>query len=90
MHKHLCTRCGATIAEGDFDCDLDEDHDFELCDHCAELEEEMLFRLVLIRCDLCGAEDVVKEYPDEELEMPSGDCPESETRVHSWVRIPLE
>jgi hypothetical protein len=27
-------RCGALIGRGDFDCELDRDHDFGLCDKC--------------------------------------------------------
>lgn len=33
-HKHLCTECSAVIAEGNFDCESDSDHDFEICDGC--------------------------------------------------------
>jgi hypothetical protein len=38
-HKHLCLECGGVIAEGDFDCELDRDHDFALCADCATWEE---------------------------------------------------
>lgn len=34
-HKHTCLNCGAVTAEGDFDCEVDRDHDFDLCDACA-------------------------------------------------------
>ena len=34
-HKHTCLNCGALIAEGDFDCEYDTDHDYELCDECS-------------------------------------------------------
>lgn len=37
-HKHTCLDCGRTIAEGDFDCELDRDHDFERCDDCTDAE----------------------------------------------------
>jgi hypothetical protein len=33
-HKHTCLRCGKVIAEGNFDCELDRDHDWALCDDC--------------------------------------------------------
>ena len=33
-HKHTCTSCGATIAEGDFDCEFDRDHDYQTCATC--------------------------------------------------------
>jgi hypothetical protein len=34
-HKHLCPSCGKATAEGQFDCEVDRDHDYELCDECA-------------------------------------------------------
>lgn len=34
MHKHLCLNCGAIVAEDEFDCELDTDHDYELCERC--------------------------------------------------------
>ena len=34
-HKHSCLNCDKVIAEGNFDCELDRDHDFALCDECA-------------------------------------------------------
>lgn len=36
-HKHTCLNCDAVIAEGEFDCEFDRDHDFELCAKCASL-----------------------------------------------------
>ena len=33
-HKHLCPACGKVTEEGEFDCELDKDHDYELCDEC--------------------------------------------------------
>jgi hypothetical protein len=31
----FCLNCEAVVAEGDFDCKRDTDHDeFELCDNC--------------------------------------------------------
>ena len=35
MHKHFCLVCDRIIEEGNFDCENDSDHDFELCDECA-------------------------------------------------------
>lgn len=35
-HKHLCLACDKVIDEGDFDCELDADHDYELCSECAK------------------------------------------------------
>ena len=40
MHKHTCTDCGKVIAEGDFNCGHDTDHDYEQCDECAKKEIE--------------------------------------------------
>lgn len=37
-HKHTCLSCDKVIDEGLFDCELDEDHDFALCDDCAKRE----------------------------------------------------
>lgn len=35
MHRHFCLYCNAVVAEGDFDCGRDSDHDdLELCDNC--------------------------------------------------------
>jgi hypothetical protein len=35
MHKHFCLNCEAVVAEGDFDCGHDTDHDdLEHCDNC--------------------------------------------------------
>ncbi|MFZ1887452.1 MAG: hypothetical protein WAU33_05420 [Candidatus Binataceae bacterium] len=49
MHKHFCLNCEAVVAEGDFDCERDTDHDdFELCDNCVArvaLTEAYLRRL---------------------------------------------
>lgn len=33
-HKYTCLACGAVIAQADFDCEFDTDHDFELCPVC--------------------------------------------------------
>jgi hypothetical protein len=35
MHKHFCLNCEAVVAEGNFDCGHDTDHDdLEHCDNC--------------------------------------------------------
>jgi anti-sigma factor ChrR (cupin superfamily) len=35
MHKHFCLKCAAVVAEGDFDCGRDADHDdLKLCNNC--------------------------------------------------------
>jgi hypothetical protein len=35
MHKHFCVKCEAVVAEGDFDCGRDADHDdLKLCAKC--------------------------------------------------------
>ena len=41
-HKHLCLNCSAVIAEGDFDCDEDRDHDLALCDECEKPVDYLL------------------------------------------------
>lgn len=41
MHKHTCRDCDRVIAEGNFDCELDADHDFALCDECADRERKL-------------------------------------------------
>ena len=33
-HAHLCGHCGQEIERGLFDCEVDRDHDFGLCDAC--------------------------------------------------------
>jgi hypothetical protein len=38
VHSHFCLACGDILATGDFDCEYDDDHDFALCDTCAEQE----------------------------------------------------
>ena len=38
-HKHFCQKCNAVLAEGDFDCGHDADHDFELCAKCRAREK---------------------------------------------------
>lgn len=40
MHKHFCLRCETVVEEGEFDCEIDADHDYCLCDRCAEIETE--------------------------------------------------
>lgn len=35
-HKHFCLRCFDILAEGEFDCESDTDHDFELCANCQQ------------------------------------------------------
>lgn len=41
MHAHLCYDCSQIIDEQDFDCALDADHDFALCDRCAERDRTL-------------------------------------------------
>src|SRR5687767_5452448 len=31
MHRHTCMYCPTVVAEGEFDCDEDRDHDFGAC-----------------------------------------------------------
>jgi hypothetical protein len=38
-HKHFCLKRNALVAEGDFDCGRDADHDFELCAKCRSREK---------------------------------------------------
>lgn len=33
-HAHHCWQCDLVIERGEFDCDLDEDHDFADCEYC--------------------------------------------------------
>ena len=40
MHQHTCRNCDVVLAlvpAGD--CDIDRDHDFALCEFCAQREE---------------------------------------------------
>jgi hypothetical protein len=30
-HKHFCLKCSTVVAEGDFDCERDTDHDTTIC-----------------------------------------------------------
>ncbi len=39
-HKHTCLNCDRVIAEGNFDCEFDVDHDFALCDRCTGRTDE--------------------------------------------------
>lgn len=41
MHAHTCLTCGAEIERGNFDCEIDQDHDFRDCDECAKEETTM-------------------------------------------------
>lgn len=35
MHRHTCLACGQVIAESyNFECEVEADHDYELCDDC--------------------------------------------------------
>jgi hypothetical protein len=36
MHKHFCLVCGSVVAEGEFDCEFDYDHDFAVCCRCSK------------------------------------------------------
>lgn len=41
MHMHFCRECGATIETGvnfEFDCDIEADHDFGLCNDCERVD----------------------------------------------------
>jgi hypothetical protein len=42
MHKHTCLICDKVIAEGNFDCEFDSDHDFGVCNEC--MKEALLMR----------------------------------------------
>lgn len=33
-HKHTCITCGAVMEVGDYDCEMDHDHDFAQCRVC--------------------------------------------------------
>jgi hypothetical protein len=44
-HKHFCLKCDAVAAEGDFDCERDTDHDFELCAKCRSREKASADRI---------------------------------------------
>lgn len=35
-HIHYCLRCGDEISRGDFDCELNRNHDYALCDDCVD------------------------------------------------------
>jgi hypothetical protein len=48
-HKHFCLKCNAVVAEGDFDCERDGDHDFELCAKCRSREKASADWIQLLR-----------------------------------------
>jgi hypothetical protein len=48
-HKHFCLKCNAVVAEGDFDCERDADHDFELCAKCRSREKASADWIQLLR-----------------------------------------
>lgn len=41
-HKHTCLNCDVVIEEGNFDCELDRDHDYRVCDDCENRAREDL------------------------------------------------
>ncbi len=53
MHRHTCSFCGKVVAEGDFDCEEDRDHDYELCADCAA-EQNKLALVAHEPCLKCG------------------------------------
>ena len=48
-HKHFCLKCNVEVAEGDFDCGRDADHDFELCAKCRSREKASADWIKLMR-----------------------------------------
>ena len=54
VHKHFCPKCNAVVAEGDFDCGRDADHDFKLAPS-AEPEEKRR-QIGFLRTPVAGTE----------------------------------
>lgn len=40
-HRHTCLSCFKVIAVGQFDCESESDHDFELCGACGSVSEAL-------------------------------------------------
>jgi hypothetical protein len=38
-HAHTCHDCGAVLEVGDFDCEVEDDHRYGLCERCAGTED---------------------------------------------------
>lgn len=55
-HKHICLNCDVIIAESDFDCEFDADHDFELCAACTTRYIEPFGHL---KCDI-GVSNIIQ------------------------------
>jgi hypothetical protein len=54
VHKHFCRKCNAMMAEGDFDCGHDADHDFNFAPS-AEAEKKRQ-RIGFLRRLVAGTE----------------------------------
>lgn len=35
-HLHFCLECNTVVGESDENCEVDADHDFELCQTCSQ------------------------------------------------------
>ena len=56
-HKHLCLLCGDVIEEGDFDCEVDADHDFAVC--IKHLDVDVTLK--------CGCEEIWHDPADLQI-----------------------
>jgi hypothetical protein len=45
-HVHTCLNCENVVGVGGSDCESNSDHDFALCDECADTYR--------VQCDRCG------------------------------------
>ena len=41
-HNHTCLDCSTIVETGEFDCDIDADHDWSLCSECAANQAERI------------------------------------------------
>lgn len=72
-HKHFCLDCDCVIAQGNFDCEFDSDHDFELCRTCERLH--VLRNHEVGRCEFEGAGQYWFTSPDRgSADIPLGYC----------------
>ena len=69
MHKHLCLQCEAVTAEGNFDCESDTDHDFEICSEC--LRKENIHKAWLAKRDMLRAQPIPNADDMEHLKFGS-------------------
>jgi hypothetical protein len=39
VHAHTCRNCGVVLSVGPFDCGVEDDHEYGICDRCAGMQE---------------------------------------------------